>query len=87
MLEQEHGYLVFNNGIIIQYGVTARVNNGTVIFPISFSSTKYSLTLTEIASGSTTWAFTAYNVSSRTATQFVWSRYDLCINHWIGIGF
>lgn len=37
MLEQEHGYLVFNNSILINFGIQTGNNNAITTFPIAYT--------------------------------------------------
>ena len=88
MLEQVHGYLVFNNRLIIVYGTITPGTDVTTTFPISFT-TRNRITTSSFRTSIEAWScsikeISLTNVKTNTYTynQYKYSRYDyICIGY------
>lgn len=78
--------MVINNEVLIQYGTTPSATNGTVTFPIAYTSTNFSIVILA-KNGSATRSRTEVALSSIKNTSFKWTRYDASYNYWICVGF
>lgn len=78
--------MVLNNRIILQYGKTPNTTKSTIKFPISFTTTNFSIQML-CFNGTTQWEKTEIVLSSITKTNFTYIRFDIGTHYWFCIGY
>ena len=78
--------MVINNKIILQYGKTINTTTSTIKFPISFTTTNFSIQMF-CFNGTTQWEKSEIILSSITKASFNYTRFDIGTHYWFCIGY
>ena len=85
-LLEQNGYVKFNNGLILQWGLSDNIQRQTITFPISFPKICYHITWTATSSAGNPYKTSGY-VNSVTNISFLARADDTaCQKYWFAVG-
>ena len=85
-LLEQNGYVKFNNGLILQWGLSDNIQNQTITFPISFPKICYHITWTATSSVGNPYKASGYVKSVTNISFFARADDVACQKYWFAVG-